>query len=97
MAKKYIADPLFLVVKYYVSVLGVTDTSPHWGRANALIHIETGKAHVEFTEIERSEAIRLIEDNGLICTYQSKKDGRIYDTPDKSFQEKFKGLITVNI
>lgn len=97
MATKNVIDPLFLIVKYYISVLGVTDTSPHWGKVTAITNTNTGKSRVELSEITRDTAISLIRENGLVLAYQSKKDGRIYDTPDKAFQEKFKGLISVNI
>lgn len=86
----------FIVIKYYISVLGVTDTSPHWGKVKAVRNKDTGKIRTELQEIDRSEALSLIKDYGLVCTLESK-DGRIYDTADKHFQEKYKGKISINL
>lgn len=41
-------------------------------------------------EIDRATARQYIEDHGLVLAYQDKY-GKVWDTPDQEFREKYKG------
>lgn len=86
-----------LVIKYFerfsLNVPGTADAWPQWAKITPAKVRENYKSvtRLRLKRIDREEAKRLIRANGLVETF-SDKNGKIWDTPDKSFQVRFKGV-----
>lgn len=86
-----------LIIKYYerftLNVPGTPDSWPQWAKITAVNVKENYKSvtRLRTKHIDRKEASRIIRENGLIEVH-SDRNGRIWDTPGKSFQEKYKGV-----
>lgn len=87
----------FIVIKYYerlsLNVPGVPDAWPQWLKVTACSVKENYKTvtRLRTKHIERQEAMKLIREAGLVLVHEDH-DGKVYDTPDMSFKNKYKGI-----
>lgn len=85
---------MILVIKYFekfaLTVPGVPDAYPVW----AAITVRSGKNgdYMRLKRISRAEAMRLIEENGLVETFQKPKLGVVFDTPAGAFKKKYRKI-----
>lgn len=84
---------MILVIKFFerfrLNVPGGADAFPRWGVVTVK---QSGKhASLRIKNIDREEALELIRENGLVVAH-SDRDGVVYDTPDKLFQERYRGV-----
>lgn len=86
-----------LIIKYYerftLNVPGVPDAWPQWAKISPAKIKENYKrvTRLRTKHITREEAIQIIRDNGLVKVYDDR-NGKIWDTPEKSFQSKYRGI-----
>lgn len=80
-------------VKFRLDLPGVPDSFPQWGIVTLCNYRENNKTRQKFRikRVSHSEARRIIKKNGLVEVLRSE-DGWVFDTPDKSFLEKYKGM-----
>ena len=80
---------MILIIKFFdrfrLNVPGPSDVFPRWAK----VSVKDGT--LRFKHIDRESAISLIRENGLVATH-SDGDGIVYDTPDRSFQKKHRGI-----
>lgn len=87
----------FIVIKYFerlsLTVPGVPDAWPQWLRVTACTVRENYKSvrRLRTKHIDRQEALRLIRESGLVLAHEDK-NGKVWDTPDKTFQKTYKGV-----
>lgn len=88
---------LMLMIKYYerfsLNVPGVPDAWPKWAKVTVATVKENYKpvTRLRIKNITREEAVHLIQERGLVQVHRDT-NGKVYDTPDKSFQSKYKGM-----
>lgn len=93
--KRRFSKSEFIVVCYPVSFCGVH--SKEWCRVTCYKSTKPTECHEYVTkcsEIDPDQAHQLIRDAGLVKVYEDK-NGKVYDTPECSFQNKFKGATTI--
>ncbi len=80
-------------VKFKLGLPGLPDSFPQWGMVYLCNYRENNKTRQKFRikRVSHSEAARIIKKNGF-TEVLSNEDGRVYDTPEKSFLERYKGM-----
>ena len=87
----------YIICKYFerfaLIVPGVPDSWPQYLKISVVSVRENYRYVNRFRtkHIDRHEAQRLIREGGLTEVLNTK-DGKVWDTPDKSFQERYRGL-----
>lgn len=84
-----------IIIKYYekfsMNLPGIPD---RWTRY-AKVTVANGKK-IRAKEIDRKEAMDTIRKEGLALVHVDTQYGKIWDTPGKSFQKKYKGIAIPN-
>lgn len=86
-----------LIIKFYerftLKVPGIPDTWPQWAKVSTVNVKENGKriTRARIKRIKKEEALSIIRELGLVKVHEDR-DGRIWDTPEHSFQNKNIGL-----
>lgn len=88
----------FLIIRSWVtSPVQPTEKYPIWHKVTAQrIKCEGLEKPfcVQYADITRAEALELIERHDMVKVLDNK-DGWIYDTINRDFQKKYKGLIHI--
>lgn len=82
-----------LIIKFFerfrLNVPGTPDAFPRWGKVTVKSNTRAGTLRLK--NIDREEALRIIEERGLVQTH-SDRDGAVFDTPGRSFQKKYRRI-----
>lgn len=95
-------DMEVLVIKYYERLVlngpVAPDVWPQWMKVTVgtLKENYTKVTRYKTKQITREEAKQIIQENGLVEVYESK-DGKVFDTPDRAFQKKYKGTLPIPV
>lgn len=76
----------FIVIKYCVRTRFLTDAK-EWMFAKVTVR---GASCLLLTDIDKEEALALIETYGLVLTHHDR-DGKVWDTPDQLFRATYGG------
>lgn len=84
-----------LIIKYYevftLHFRGAPDAFPQWLK---VWPDEKKKGRLKTKHISKEEAMAAIREEGLVEVHKDK-DGKVWDTPDRAFQKKYKGRVEI--